>query len=129
MLLDEEKYQELVALIGNPSRLRTVVGNFCRDSEALLEQMRTLEQAGRWLDVGDLAHALKGSAAALGAQRLQLLSRELEVCMRSAQPAGYASLLLALRGAYQETRAVLMKRTTRAGSLRSLSEHGTGIDL
>jgi len=129
LLLDEEKYQELVALIGNPVRLRSVVNNFCRDSEALLEQMHAFEQAGRWLDVGDLAHALKGSAAALGAQRLQKLSRELEVCMRSAQPAGYANRLLALRGAYQETRAALMKRTTRAGSLRGLSERGRGVDL
>lgn len=129
LLLDEDKYQELVALIGNPTRLRSVINNFCHDSEALLEQMYALEQAGRWLDVGDLAHALKGSAAALGAQRLQRLSHELEVCMRSAQPAGYANRLLALRSAYQETRAALMKRATRAGSLRGLSESGTGVDL
>ncbi|MEJ2693621.1 MAG: ATP-binding protein [Candidatus Thiodiazotropha sp.] len=127
-LFDEKKYQEFAALIGDRKRLRSVVDNFCRDSEALLDQIRAAQGSGHWVEVGDQAHALKGSAAAVGARRLEMLSRELEECMRGTHPENHADLLIKLEKTYQKTRAVLLDRTARAGALSSFPQRGLGVD-
>lgn len=127
-IVDEKKYQELAALIGDRDRLRLVVDNFCRDSEALLDQIRTSHGGGHWVEAGDQAHALKGSAAAVGARRLETLSRELEKGMRGTHPESYADLVAKLEKTYQKTRTALLDRTVRAGALSSFPQRGLGID-
>jgi two-component system, sensor histidine kinase RpfC len=128
-ILDEEKYREVAALMGDQARMQMVIENFCKDSEALLKQMHEFEDAGQWQELGDLAHALKGSAAAVGAKRLQILARDLEVCVHGLQPAtAVADLQDALRDAYQETRTALLDKTARAADLCGLAEQGLSID-
>jgi two-component system, sensor histidine kinase RpfC len=70
MVLNAKTLADL-ELIGSGNRFMTeLVHGFVQDGEALLRQMDAAVQSGRIDDLRDLIHAIKGSAATLGAERL-----------------------------------------------------------
>nr|MBS0021743.1 response regulator [Gammaproteobacteria bacterium] len=68
--LDHKKLQELEALAQDPELVHGLLREFIADSERLLKQMNDALANERSDSFRDLAHALKGSAASVGARRL-----------------------------------------------------------
>lgn len=69
-ILDRKKLQELSSLSADPSFLGELLHGFIRDSEDLLAKMEDALAAEQLQTFRELAHALKGSAASVGAKRL-----------------------------------------------------------
>lgn len=67
---DLTKLAELASLSHEPKFLEELVHSFLRDGAQLLEEIRDAHHHGEILRVKDVSHALKGSAASLGATRL-----------------------------------------------------------
>ena len=63
---------------GQPDPLAELIELFLRDARPRLADMHAAAAAGNWSKVGAGAHALKGSASNLGAQRLSNLCFSLE---------------------------------------------------
>jgi PAS domain S-box-containing protein len=79
-VLDAARLDELLDLEpGDPTLLLRFIGRFGSNARHTLEEMRRTHQVGTAYDLGRLAHALKGSAANLGAHRLAALCREIEL--------------------------------------------------
>ncbi|MFZ0256057.1 MAG: ATP-binding protein [Gammaproteobacteria bacterium] len=68
--LDHKKLQELEALAQDPGLVSDLLREFIADSERLLIEMKDALAKERSETFRDLAHALKGSAASVGARRL-----------------------------------------------------------
>jgi hypothetical protein len=79
-LLDADRLGELLDLDpGDPSMLLRFIGRFGASSRRTALEMAGQQSAGAAYEVGRLAHALKGSAANLGAHRLAARCYEVEL--------------------------------------------------
>ncbi|WP_304650412.1 response regulator [Nostocoides sp. HKS02] len=79
-VLDSARLDELLDLDpGDPTLLLRFIGRFGSNARHTLEEMRCAHQDGTAYELGRLAHALKGSAANLGAHRLADRCREIEL--------------------------------------------------
>ncbi|HEV7145509.1 MAG TPA: response regulator, partial [Pedococcus sp.] len=79
-LLDADRLGELLDLDpGDPSMLLRFIGRFGASSRRTALEMAGRQSAGAAYEVGRLAHALKGSAANLGAHRLAARCYEVEL--------------------------------------------------
>jgi two-component system sensor histidine kinase RpfC len=76
--LDHKKLEELESLAQDPGLVDELVQEFIVDSETLLVEMKKALACERTEMFRDLAHALKGSAASIGARRL--FERSLPAC-------------------------------------------------
>jgi PAS domain S-box-containing protein len=78
-VLDPARLEELLDLDpGDPSMLLRFIGRFGAGSAQTLATLVEARDAGRAHDMGRAAHALKGSAANLGARTLATLCKQLE---------------------------------------------------
>ncbi len=78
-VLDASRLEELLDLDpGDPSMLLRFIDRFGPNARATLAGMREAREAGSAHDLGRTAHALKGSAANLGATQLAALCKEVE---------------------------------------------------
>jgi PAS domain S-box-containing protein len=78
-VLDPSRLEELLDLDpGDPTMLLRFIDRFGPNARATLAGMREAREAGKAHDLGRAAHALKGSAANLGATRLAELCKEVE---------------------------------------------------
>ncbi|GAA2167499.1 response regulator [Pedococcus bigeumensis] len=78
-VLDPSRLEELLDLDpGDPSMLLRFIDRFGPNARATLAGMREAREAGTAPELGRAAHALKGSAANLGATRLATLCKEVE---------------------------------------------------
>jgi len=78
-VLDRARLEELLDLDpGDPSMLLRFIGRFGAGSAQTMTTLVEARDTGRAHDMGRAAHALKGSAANLGATRLATLCKELE---------------------------------------------------
>jgi two-component system sensor histidine kinase RpfC len=69
-VIDLSAIDELRALGDGEAFFESVVGEFLQETGATVERFKTAVEAGDSLEVRDAAHALRSSAAHLGAQRL-----------------------------------------------------------
>jgi HPt (histidine-containing phosphotransfer) domain-containing protein len=78
-VLDPSRLEELLDLDpGDPSMLLRFIDRFGPNARATLAGMREAREAGTAHELGRAAHALKGSAANLGATHLAALCKEVE---------------------------------------------------
>jgi HPt (histidine-containing phosphotransfer) domain-containing protein len=78
-VLDPARLDELLDLDpGDPSMVLRFIGRFGANARTTVSGMREAKEAGAAYELGRLAHALKGSAANLGAHRLAALCKEVE---------------------------------------------------
>jgi two-component system sensor histidine kinase RpfC len=110
-LINETTFQELIGLVGTGPRLVTLVSDFCLDAERLLASMSKAARAGDWLEVGDLAHGLKGAALGIGADQLAQDARLLEQEMRKGESTDQEDPLERVEASYRAVRASLEART------------------
>ena len=87
---------------GDRSLEREVLQLFDRQSELLLERMRTSEPAA----IATLAHTLKGSAVGIGATRVASAAAEVEATAQ-AKPGESGRAIDALAQAVEEARAAI----------------------
>ncbi|WP_270889459.1 response regulator [Pedococcus sp. 5OH_020] len=78
-ILDRSRLDELLDLDpGDPTMLLRFIGRFGGNARRTATEMRRAREEGTAYELGRLAHALKGSAANLGAHRLAALCEQIE---------------------------------------------------
>jgi HPt (histidine-containing phosphotransfer) domain-containing protein len=83
----------------NPALEREIVGLFLQQLPATLDMLKKAETAAEWRLA---AHTLKGSAAAVGATRINALAVRLERCGFAANAAVKAGTIAAVEAAIAE---------------------------
>jgi signal transduction histidine kinase/DNA-binding response OmpR family regulator/HPt (histidine-containing phosphotransfer) domain-containing protein len=95
-----------------------ILGDFCRDAEARAEQLETSAREGDLTLYMILAHALKGAARSVGAERFADFAAEMEARAKSGDHAGVkaqsGAFLAALGELVSDIRAALDKWTDTA---------------
>ncbi|HKJ74863.1 MAG TPA: response regulator [Alphaproteobacteria bacterium] len=109
-LIAEDVFEETLGLIGDVERARGFIDRFCGDTERLIGQIDSAIGEGRLAEVRDLAHAIKGSAAYLGAKRMVAASEYLQRASVPDLQANGSQALDRLQGVYRETRDALLTR-------------------
>ncbi|MDH3280277.1 MAG: response regulator, partial [Gammaproteobacteria bacterium] len=74
---DRTKLAELRALSSDDGFIKELVDTFIRDGERLISDMYEAYERGEYQRLREIAHALKGSAASIGASALFELNKEL----------------------------------------------------
>jgi HPt (histidine-containing phosphotransfer) domain-containing protein len=102
---------------GEPDLLRRVIDTFLDNADGMIETLRDEIAARDAEGVRRAAHALKSSAANVGAARLSAVFKEIEARGRVGDLGGIEELAARLETAYPETR----------GALERVREEGTWI--
>jgi len=76
-VLDRQTLSRLVELDDDPAFLRGVLDDYLGDAGTLINQLTASLERGALGEARDAAHALRGTSANVGAQRLQRLASEL----------------------------------------------------
>lgn len=100
-VLDRARLQLITR--GDAALATEFVGALIEESDAVIERLCGVLDSGDRNAVSFLAHALKGMATELGAQRLRAAAAILEA---EAQPAAWPAHIEAARGAVAELRAL-----------------------
>jgi|GEM_PF-3749634 len=109
-LIKEEVFAETLDLIGDAARARGLLDRFCSDTERLIGEIGVAIDEGRLGEVRDLAHAIKGSAAYLGAVRMVAASEHLQRASVPDLQAAGTQALGTLEDIYRQTREALFER-------------------
>ncbi|MEW8285776.1 MAG: ATP-binding protein [Candidatus Thiodiazotropha endolucinida] len=120
-ILEESIYQELVELLGEGSRLESIVQDFYDDIEQLIKEMDLSVSSSDWQTVADNAHGLKSAAVGIGAKQLAAAARKLEYDMRKIPPRAQKDPLAGINAAYRAVRSELQSRITISGDSSGLS--------
>jgi len=107
LMLDREVLEGLVTLSDNPRFLLGLVDGFACDTGGNLQAMAGELEAGAYGAFRDHAHALKGVAASVGAQRLCELAGQAAHASHASLAIEGAQLLDHLRGVWAETEPAL----------------------
>jgi two-component system, sensor histidine kinase RpfC len=95
-------------LIGSGNRFMTeLVNGFVQDGETLLRQMEAAVEAKQFDELKDLMHAMKGSAATLGAERLYRTCIGITTQTRSELESRGARVLKVVDEQFQQARTAL----------------------
>jgi two-component system sensor histidine kinase RpfC len=106
-LIDRSVLRDLEELGGGLAFVDELVGGFVRDTEALFDQLRQAATDCEHARFRDLAHALKGSAGSVGAQRLHEMARR-ACAISSNDLAGFAAAAVdQLEAVFAQTRDAL----------------------
>jgi two-component system sensor histidine kinase RpfC len=96
-------------MIGSGSRfMAELVNGFLQDGETLLRQAEAAIGGGQFDDLKDLMHAMKGSAATLGAERLYRACIGITMQTNSELEARGSRVLKTIHEQFQQTRAALL---------------------
>jgi two-component system sensor histidine kinase RpfC len=76
-VIDKQALIDLESLDPRNDFLTEVLDNFIKDTEQVIEELRTAHARGSVTDLRDSAHALRSSAANIGARRIHRLCSEL----------------------------------------------------
>jgi signal transduction histidine kinase/DNA-binding response OmpR family regulator len=98
-------------VMGDQRLLRQVVSLFVRDAPAQIEEIRAALQRRDVAALAMAAHALKGSAATIGAERLSERAGELETIARGGDLNHLEPRLDGLEAAFQELESALRAHT------------------
>jgi HPt (histidine-containing phosphotransfer) domain-containing protein len=99
---------------GQPSLLAEIVDAFRASSENYRARLTGAVQVGDHKTVQDVAHALKGAAMSVGAERVRSIARELELRGRQQSLDGIVERLTALDNACEQVLAALTQEVVRA---------------
>lgn len=80
---------------------------FWRSTDDLVRQLNLQIGAADFAEGARTSHAIKGSAANVGANRLSDAARDVEACCKRSDGAGAASAAILLIAAYEKTRSAL----------------------
>jgi two-component system sensor histidine kinase RpfC len=104
-------------LIGSGSTfMPELINGFIQDGEALLRQMEAAIAAKQYITLKDLVHAMKGSAATLGADQLCKSCVAINAQTTSELEASGARVLKLVREHFQQTRASLLEYLKKSHS-------------
>jgi HPt (histidine-containing phosphotransfer) domain-containing protein len=92
--------EELQSL-GTPQYVVSLIEQFMQDTRSRLDLLADAIERADHASVRSLAHALRGSAAGIGAQRLAALATALETHAQQQLPADAQKRLLSLREEYE----------------------------
>lgn len=114
-VLDPKALAEILALEvpGQPSLLTEMMDAFHAASDAYLVRLRSALRSGDAASVLDAAHALKGAAASLGAERVRASALELEIAAREPSLVGAEERLAVLEIACEQALAALSEEAGR----------------
>ena len=119
--IDHTEIDELLQIGVDPQELFEMVTEFEVDSFELIRQAASFQQEGDIIAFKETMHALKGAAAALGAERLRVLAHQMER-MQVDVAVDHVELTKRLTGALSESIALLRERIAAARS-NSLQRH------
>lgn len=80
---------------------------FWKSTDDLVRQLNQQIAGANFAEAARTSHAIKGSAANVGANMLADAARGVEVCCKGGDGAGAASALIVLIAAYEKTRSAL----------------------
>jgi HPt (histidine-containing phosphotransfer) domain-containing protein len=113
--LDRALLEELQSL-GAPQYIASLLDQFMSDARERLEQLASAIESADHIKLRELAHALRGSAAGIGAKRLAALATRLEADSDGRMPADPRRRLLELREEYALLTAELAALVTSAAA-------------
>jgi len=108
-ILDEDKIAALAA-IGGPEFVASIAGEFVLDTAALVHQVNDAVERGDLREFRDAAHALRSSAANMGATRIFKLAHSVQGTDRAHLRAEGAAFVRQLNAEYEATSAELQRR-------------------
>jgi HPt (histidine-containing phosphotransfer) domain-containing protein len=88
---------------------------FWRSTDSLAAQLKAHIDCRDFVEAARASHAVKGSAANVGAHLLSSVAREVETCCKNDDPDGALAALNRLLEAYRRTRAALTDRVAAFG--------------
>ena len=97
--------EELRDLGGDDGFLKELIGDFVTDAATLLDNLADAQKAGALVDFRDLVHALRSSAANIGALRLHKMLLDLRKISKMELDSDGAAALRALRDEFARVRA------------------------
>lgn len=112
-LVDFDQIDSLIAVAGREG-VASILDAFWRSTDGLLDQLRRQINAGDFTEAARTSHAIKGSAANVGANLLADLAREAEGRCKGADAAAAGATQTQLVSAYAQTRAALIARLADA---------------
>lgn len=109
--LDEGQLESLQLLDEiEPGTIHDLVRVFARAGAQRVEEMEQQADGGSTEDLAELAHALRGSAANLGAAQLATVSRQLEAASREGDTARVLDLVREVRRLFDLSVTLLLER-------------------
>ena len=106
LLLESEQIDSLLDVAGVDG-VRDILDAFWRSTDDLSADLARCAETGACADAARAAHALKGSAANVGAQRLSQAARDIEALSKSGDLSAVREALATLAAIYRDTRAEL----------------------
>ncbi|MFN3960705.1 MAG: Hpt domain-containing protein [Parvularculaceae bacterium] len=105
-LIESEQIDSLLDAAGVDG-VKDILEAFWRSTDQLSADLARCIETGACADAARTAHALKGSAANVGANRLADAARRVEALSKNGDLAGVTSAVDRLAAIYRETRAAL----------------------
>jgi HPt (histidine-containing phosphotransfer) domain-containing protein len=107
--IDPDKIAELkeLALGADPGWLESLVHRFLEDAADRLEKLRVAYRNNDAKTVGEVAHALKGSSATMGASQMKQLAERLQSLGRSGSLGGAEPLIQEMERALDMARRLI----------------------
>jgi hypothetical protein len=87
-----------------------ILSAFWRSTDSLAAQLKVHLDRGEFIEASRASHAVKGSAANVGAQLLSEVAREVETCCKNADADGAIAAFNRLLDAYRMTQSALAER-------------------
>jgi len=112
-LVDFSQIDALLEVAGREG-VSDIMEAFWRSTDSLTLQLRSLLNERNYADAAKAAHALKGSAANVGAQLLAVAARGIELGCKGSDAEAAGSALQTLQDAYERTRRAMTERIAQA---------------
>ncbi len=114
LLLESEQIDSLLDVAGVVG-VRDILDAFWRSTDELSADLARCVATGDCFAAARTAHALKGSAANVGAQRLAEAAREVETHTKTGDLVAARDAIVRLAAIYRETRAALERHVDAHG--------------
>lgn len=112
-LVDFSQIDALLEVAGRDG-VTDIMDAFWRSTDALTRQLRALLNERNYAEAAKAAHALKGSAANVGAQLLAVAARGIELGCKGSDAEAAGSALQSLQDACERTRNAMAERIGQA---------------
>lgn len=113
-LIEQEQLDSLIDVAGVEG-VRSILEAFWRSTDDLSADLERCLSGGECANVARSAHAIKGSAANVGANRLSTAARAVEVHAKNGDLVAAKGAIDRLMVVYRETRAALEKHVSARG--------------
>lgn len=113
-LLESEQIDSLLDIAGVDG-VRDILAAFWRSTDELSADLARCAETGEAGEAARIAHALKGSAANVGAMRLAEAARDVEALSKTGDHVAARDAIERLAAIYRETRAALERHVDAHG--------------